>query len=56
MAKSIFSKLINIKKAPAQTIFKSSICTKLIFERNGEEYKFIFVNSHLFYKKKIILD
>jgi hypothetical protein len=52
MAKSIFSKLINIKKAPAQTIFKSSICTKLIFERNGEEYKFIFVNSHLFYKKK----
>ena len=34
------------------TLFKGSICTELKFTYDEIEYKFIFVNSHFFYKKK----
>lgn len=48
----LLKKFFKLKDAPEPTLFKGSIYTELILNINNKEVKFIFVNSHLFYKKK----
>ena len=50
----LLKKFFKVKDAPEPTLFKGSIYTELILDinNNNEPVKFIFVNSHLFYKKK----
>ena len=48
----LLKKFFKVKDAPEPTLFKGSIYTELILDINNNPVKFIFVNSHLFYKKK----
>jgi hypothetical protein len=48
----LYSKKIGVESGNLKTIFKGSILIKLTYTKNGKEYKFAVVNSHLSFTDK----